>query len=338
MDCEQKAKSRHVSRDKAVIKKEQAKLKRDGNWYILVCGIPKPKEPLTLASGLSLRPLDSPMSVFDLAAAGAVGFRGWSVLEPVAKACTCEIESAKDSAVLPGYDTLNRAWLASALLVLRGFTGHLSLACSSYSWNLVAGHQERTSHIFEKQLQEEGPESAVYKSKRELPPFSGNLLDYHLRLLINSDTRKDFLTKEDLSWIHQHYEAFNRLAAESESFRLALTAAIDWRYTNEARTAIARLWSGIESIFGISSELVFRISLLSASLLEERGEARKTRFKEVKKLYGLRSKSIHGESLPEERVLSAMNDSFNLLRELLLLTIEKGHVLTTKDFDNAVFR
>jgi hypothetical protein len=317
--------------------KEQTQQKYDGNWYVLVCGLSKPKEPLILASGLSLCSLDNPMSVFDLAAAGAVGFHGWSVLEPVAKACTCEIESAKDSAVVPGYDTLNRAWLASALLVLRGFTRHLCLACSSYSWNLVAGHQKRTSHIFEKQLREEGPEVAVYKSKRELPPFAGNLLDYHLRLLIDSDTRKDSLTKEDLDWIQQHYEVFNRLAAENESFRLALGAAIDWRYAKDARTAIARLWSGIESIFGITSELIFRISLISASLLEEPGEARKTRFRAVKKLYGLRSKAVHGESLPEEKVLSAMNDSFHLLKELLLLTIEKGHVLSNKDFDDSVF-
>jgi len=170
-------------------KKEQAEPKQDGNWYVLVCGLPKLKEPLTLTSGLSLCPLDSPMSIFDLAAAGAAGFHGWSVLEPIANACTCEIESAKDSAVLPGYDTLNRAWLASALLVLRGFTRHLGLACSSYSWNLIAGHQERTSHIFKKQLQEEGPEAAVYKSKRELPCFSGNLLDYHLQLLSRNAKR-----------------------------------------------------------------------------------------------------------------------------------------------------
>lgn len=317
--------------------KEQTQQKHDGDWYVLICGLSKPKEPLTLASGLSLRSLDNPMSIFDLAAVGAVGFHGWSVLEPMVNACTCEIESAKDSAVVPGYDTLNRAWLVSALLVLRGFTRHLCLACSSYSWNLVAGHQKRTSHIFKKQLQEEGPEVAVYKSKRELPPFSGNLLDYYLQLLIDSDTRKDSLTKKDLDWIQQHYEVFNRLAAENESFRLALGAAIDWRYAKDARTAIAHLWSGIESIFGITSELIFRISLFSASLLEKPGEARKTRFRAVKKLYGLRSKAVHGEPLPEEKVLSAMNDSFHLLKELLLLTIEKGHVLSNRDFDNAVF-
>ena len=323
--------------NKEMAEKEQSREIFDGNWYILVCGLHKPKEPLMLASGLSLCPIDDPMSVFDLAAAGAAGFHGWSVLEPIAAACTCEIESARDSAIVPGYDTLNRAWLVSALLVLRGFTGHLCLACSSYSWNLVAGHQKRTSHIFKKQLQEEGVEAAVYESTRDLHPFSGNLLDFHLKLLLDRNTRKDSLTEEDLDWIRKHYEIFNQLAAKYESFRLALEAVIDWRYTNDARTAIARLWSGIESIFGITSELVFRVSLFSASLLEERGERRKLRFEAIKKLYSLRSKAVHGEPLSDEKILSAMNDSFHLLRELLILTIEKGHVLAIKDFDDAVF-
>jgi hypothetical protein len=54
-----------------------------GNWYVLVMGLPRPEQPLTLAAGLTLVPLDSPLSVFDLAAAGAVGFREWAMLEPV---------------------------------------------------------------------------------------------------------------------------------------------------------------------------------------------------------------------------------------------------------------
>src|SRR5262245_43619859 len=97
----------------------------DGNWYVLIAGLPRPATARTLAPGVSLRPLENPISVFDLAAVGAVGFQGWAVLEPVAPTCRSEIESAKDAAILPGYDTLNRAWLASTLLVLRGFTQHL---------------------------------------------------------------------------------------------------------------------------------------------------------------------------------------------------------------------
>ncbi len=309
----------------------------DGNWYVLVLGLPRPAVPLTLAPGVSLRPLEQPLSVFDLASAGAVGFRSWAVLEPVASSCCCEIESAKDAAVLPGYDALNRAWLSSTLLVLRGFTRHLCVACSAYSWNIVAGHQERTSDVFRQQLREEGPDAAVYESKRDLPKFQGNLLDFHLTMLTNKDARRGEVAVEDGVWIHEHFDIFNGLAAKSQPFRFALEAATDWRFAKDARSAVARLWSGIEAIFGITSELVYRISLLSACLLEEGGDKRKANFKEVKKLYGLRSKVVHGEQLNEDKIASALNDSYHLLADLLLLSINKGHVLGQEDFDQAVF-
>jgi hypothetical protein len=309
----------------------------DGNWYVLMAGLRHPPTALTLAPGVSLRPLDTPLSVFDLAAAGAVGFRSWAVLEPIAQGCCCEIESAKDAAISPGYDTLNRAWLASSLLVLRGFTQHISVACNSYSWNIIAGHQRRTSHVFQQQMQEEGLNAAVYQSKRELPRFHGDLLGFHLTVLANQTARDDDVSIDDATWIRGHFDVFNDLAATSQPFRFALEAAIDWRFAKDARTAVARVWSGIEAIFGITSELVYRLSLLSACLLVERSDERKAKFEAVKKLYDLRSKVVHGEHLPEEKVSSALNDSYQLLADLLLLSITKGHPLGQDDFDRAVF-
>jgi hypothetical protein len=308
-----------------------------GNWYVLVMGLPRPEKQLTLAPGLTLVPLESTLSVFDLAAAGAVGFRQWAMLEPVLRLCTCEIETAKDSDVTPGYDTLNRAWLASALLVLRGFSQLLGIACSSYSWSLIAGHQKRGAHSFHEQVAEEGLDAAVFRPRRDLPPFKGNILDFHTHFLADRDARTDPVSSDDAAWIATHFETFNRLASESEAFRLALEATIDWRYAKEPRLALGRIWSGIEAVFGITSELVYRISILAASLLEKRGEPRKARFQAVKRLYGLRSKAVHGEPLAQEHLLSAMNDSHRLLRELLLLTIEKGHLLSADDFDDALF-
>lgn len=308
-----------------------------GNWYVLVMGLPRPEVPLTLAPGLTLVPLVSSLSVFDLATAGGVGFREWAMIEPISHLCTCEIETRTDSDVIPGYDTLNRAWLASALLVLRGYNRHVGIACSSYSWSTIAGHTKRNSQAFREQVASEGVDAEVYHPKSNLPPFKGNVLDFHARLLIDNDTRTDPVTSEDEAWIATHFATFNRLLSKNESFRLALEAAIDWRYAKEPRQAVGRIWSGIEAMFGVSSELVYRISILCASLLEKRGAPRKARFQAVKKLYGLRSKAVHGDSLAQEQLLSAMNGSDKLLRDLLLLTIDKGHVLGAEDFDDALF-
>ena len=309
----------------------------DGDWYVLAAGLPSPTKPLVLAPGLSVRPLSSELTVFDLAAAGGVGFRAWATLEPLVTACTCEIVSAKVSDTSPGYDTLNRAWLASALLVLRGFSQHVCLACSSYSWSTIAGHQARTSDVFRQQLIREGVEDAVYRSERSLPPFHGNLLDYHLKILAVGGSRQDPVNETDAEWCQTHFATFNTLAAESGPFRFALRGAVDWRYAIDLRSAIARIWSAIEALFGVNSELSYRMSVYAASLLEPRGEARKTRFASVRRLYVLRSKAVHGEEILEDDLKSATRESFSLLQELILLTIEKGHILGRDDFEAVVF-
>jgi hypothetical protein len=171
----------------------------------------------------------------------------------------------------------------------------------------------------------------------DLPPFRGRILDFHLRVFTGGSSRQDTVNQADAEWILSHFDSFNRLASESSAFRLALEAAIDWRFFEEPPAAVGRLWSGIEAIFGISSELVYRISTLSASLLEPRGATRKHRFKEVKDLYALRSKAVHGEPLSSKQLAQAMTGSFKLLQDLLLLSIERGHALDSDDFDKAVF-
>lgn len=292
----------------------------DGNWYVLLAGLPRLEAPLVLAPGLGLRPLESELSIFDLAAAGAAGFSGWAALEPFAHACTAEIESAKDANITPGYNTLNRAWLTTALLVLRGFTRLWGVACSGYTWSLIAGQQPRRS-----------------KDQKDLTPFRGNLLDYHLTCLVDSDCRHDAPDEVDAEWIRNHFETFNRLASENQPFSFALEAAVDWRFAKDPRSAVARLWGGIEALFGINAELVYRISLYSACLLADRGELRKRKFQEVKRLYGLRSKVVHGEKLAQEKISQAMSESFHLLRDLLLLAVERGRPITPGDVDDAIF-
>ena len=153
----------------------------------------------------------------------------------------------------------------------------------------------------------------------------------------NVGCRNDAPKEADAEWIRTRFDTFNRLASDNEAFRFALEAAIDWRFAKEPRSAVARLWGGIEALFGISSELVYRISLYSACLLAERGEARRRKFEEVKRLYGIRSKVVHGEKMEDERISQAMSDSYHLLRDLLLLAVERGKPITIADVDDAIF-
>ena len=122
-------------------------IKPEGNWHVLVSGIELEDSPLVLAPGLSLRSLDLPLTIFDLANAGAVGFKSWAAIEPFAPSCKSEIISSADAATKPGYDALNRAWLVSNMLNLLGFSQNVCIACSNYSWNLIAGHRERNKIV-----------------------------------------------------------------------------------------------------------------------------------------------------------------------------------------------
>ena len=184
---------------------------------------------------------------------------------------------------------------------------------------------------------EEGVGAATFTPKEDLPRFKGQLLDFRLKILSDGKAQPGTITGEDAQWVYSRYDSFNALASESEPFRFALEAATDWRYATDIRSAVARLWAGIEAMFGLSSELVYRISLLAASLATPRGEERKKRFDEVKKLYGMRSKIVHGDKLSDEKLWQALAMSYQLLRELLLLSIERGHMLGPRDFDAAIF-
>jgi len=291
---------------------------------------------MLVAPGLTLRRIPDKLTVFDLAAAGSVGFREWALLEPILPTCTVELESAKEAAVVPGYDHLNRGWLISSLLLLRGFGEHLAVACASYSWLQIAGHQKRTSGSFHEQLRNQGVLKAIYRPIASLPEFSGGLLDFHVRLITLREFTARPVTVEDAKWLQEHFDAFNELCTANRPFRLALEALADCRYSQNSRVAIARLWSGIESLFSVSAELVYRISIVGASLLTDRGKERIEKFSQLKKLYGLRSKAVHGEHLSDESLADAVDQSFALLRDLLLVALKKRSHFTAEIMDNAV--
>jgi hypothetical protein len=301
-------------------------------WNVIVCGLPLAGETFDLGSSLTLCRLQKPLTVFDLAAAGAVGFRTWATLEPLAASATAEIISPTNAAAAPGYDALNKCWLASALLVIRGFARHICPACSAYSWNFIAGHQKSAAPAFRQQLAEDGLQKAVFEPRGSLPPFEGGLLEYHLQLLLPKETRSTPFDAGEAAWFATNFERFNQLAASDERFRFALEAAVDWRYAKDPRAAVARVWSGVESVLGINSELVYRVAFSAATVLAPRGPDRVAAFKNVKSLYGVRSKAVHGEPITEEKLLSGLHGSFEILRTLLLDAVERGAVRTEDDF------
>jgi hypothetical protein len=181
-------------------------------------------------------------------------------------------------------------------------------------------------------LEVEGVEKAVYEPRAGLPPFRGQLLDHHLRLFVPKEIKSTPFDSKEAEWIAAHLDRFNGLAAIEQRFRFALEAAIDWRYARDPRAALARIWSGVESLLAVNAELVYRVSLCAATVLAPRGPQRITEFKRVKALYGVRSKAVHGEPTSDEKLFASVHESFEVLRSLLLDAVQRGAVRSETDF------
>ena len=288
-------------------------------WYILGYGIEIESHEIEIRPNLRIKKINSEISIFDLAAIGAKGFREWTLLERLSSFYSFEIESIDDG-INSGYDVLNRAWLLNTLLVLKMKLKANCVACSSYSWNEVAGFQKRSS-----------------ENNLTLAPFKGHLLDFHTSIIHLPNLESLKINLSDIEWIKKYYETTNSLASVNSNFRFAIETINSWRYSKDLRSSIAIIWAAIESIIGVSSEIVFRLSLNISSILEIRGEARLNKFNQIKQLYKLRSKVVHGSELNDIQTITAIEGSFLLLCELVTYMIENNKTITDKDFENAIF-
>ncbi len=249
------------------------------------------------------------MSVFELAGLGVKGFNQWSLIEPFCYLKNnFEIVSSENENTF-GYDILNRAWLLNTLLVLRKKTMINSIASLNQSWNNL----------------------------KELHDVQANLCDYHINIIKINSLNQHNIEDADINWLKEYFEIANILAYNHEKFRYSLEVLNSWRYCIDLKSAIAIIWAAIESIVDVSSEITYRISLSISSLLYSRGKKRIDKFKEIKKLYSLRSKVVHGSNIKDIDIENALIGSFDLLSELVNYMIENNKMLTEQDFESAIF-
>ena len=117
-----------------------------------------------------------------------------------------------------------------------------------------------------------------------------------------------------------------RTLLEKNAFQTAVHSLASYHWHPHPRTQLALIWSGIEALFGIDSELAFRISLYTARFLAPSdGSERSTVFASVKQLYKLRSKAVHGSDMKGD-LQRAVEESADLLRRLVRRCIENNQL------------
>jgi hypothetical protein len=142
-------------------------------------------------------------------------------------------------------------------------------------------------------------------------------------------------SNDQLSWARTYIASFDAIQKD-ETFITALMSYSNSHHLFGNRPRIMQLWSGIECLFKVSSEISRTLAMYSALLLEE-GDAnsRYKCFKEIKKDYSVRSKVVHGTIEDEDVLRQAYTRASKLLARLLSRCVELSRVPTTEEFDRA---
>jgi hypothetical protein len=142
-------------------------------------------------------------------------------------------------------------------------------------------------------------------------------------------------SNDQLNWVRANLKGFEFLQKD-ETFTTSLMCYTNSHHLFGHRSRIMQLWSGIECLFKVSSEITRTLAMYSALLLEQ-GDAdlRYGLFKEVKKAYGIRSKVVHGSNVSSEALEDTYLHASALLAKLLSKCVELSYVPSTEELDRA---
>jgi hypothetical protein len=114
------------------------------------------------------------------------------------------------------------------------------------------------------------------------------------------------------------YGNFKDLLSEKAFVHATSIAAHNF---NEPKKSIrmAGIWSGIEALLNVQSELNYRIPLMCALLLSSSEEKKLEIFSKTQKLYAARSKCVHGANMKSKELNECLDESLALLCDLIKL-------------------
>ena len=277
----------------------------NAHWYFGLSGIDFAGEPYDIFPGLMvLRQVTNPPGVVHVCRAanlkqsdylGIARYSHTIKAEIVAGIVAPDLEF--DADFLHGL-----AWHSAAMLKLRG---HDTLFCpgsTTVSWDTVSLVDDQSKPFI---VQDDVPQQIRSNPCRAI-------------------------TSDDLLWVRRNWEQALRLrdASSSQRFSLGFNISYTWNHTKDPRLAIAKIWSGMEALFGVQTDrpvtqrLVQRIAAWVPGTSEE----------DVRALYSHRCDAVHGRLMLQDQLADIITQSSGLLRSSLILSIERGQK-TLPDWD-----
>lgn len=157
-----------------------------------------------------------------------------------------------------------------------------------------------------------------------------NITNYSFHSLL---TKSYILSEIDEDWINKYYVTASELMTY-DIYQTAVHSMATYRWHSMPRVQLAILWSGIELLFNVSTEVSFRVSLYIARFLAGKDDVKASViFKKTKKLYNARSAAVHGNKI-KDSVFLFVEETATLLNQLILRCAEIGEL---PNIDRLVF-
>nr|WP_227739800.1 HEPN domain-containing protein [Burkholderia cenocepacia] len=296
----------HFKRRKKKAQERLAALEGTPELCFALSGLVLHGGPYEFPGVATLRAVQQPPGEIELA--GALKNKGlMSAIARHMPAVTHEL-AVLQSALNDPQERLNMGWWIISALRCRSLADLLVPAVANVSWDAIPAVD---SDSCEAQLLEDVP------AARRL----GQVV---------------VVSRDALDWVHKHLTAWIGIL-ERPAFRLAVDSVTTHHQQANLRMSAAALWAGFESLFGISSELRFRLAALSASFLEDRGPARLALYRRIKALYDYRSKAVHGAATTDALLAAHIIEVRGLLSRLMCRMTEAGTLPSIDDFEERLF-
>lgn len=141
------------------------------------------------------------------------------------------------------------------------------------------------------------------------------------------------VTETHLAWVESHLADIGTLM-DDERFSLAVDLSNIHRHQSRVRIGATALWTGIEALFPVTTELRFRLSLYVSALLHPQpGKDRHEAFRRIRALYDTRSKIVHGAATDEAHLISHVEEVRDILGAVLRRIVERKALPTQDELD-----
>ena len=274
------------------------------NWCFGLLGLSMEPTPHAMEDLAVLRAVEEPPGEVELASV----LREKSLLSAVARyspGFRYELAVYRSADSVDDQVSFTIAWWIVSLLRIRTLIEILVPVAANCSWSVAAAVAENSLEV---RLVEDVPRALVLNAPATI-------------------------TGEDIHWVSIHIKPFAKLL-ESVQFKLAVEALTTHAHQSSLRMTVATLWSGIEALFDVNSELRFRLAMYVDVLLEPRGATRIALFRRIRQLYDVRSKAVHGVKVSDDTLAEHIREVRAVLSRLLSAFIERGSVHSVEELES----